>query len=52
MSFLQLMMLVAGCAYAGSAIGLWLEAKPWMAATFVLYALTIVTLYMASRTGS
>jgi len=49
MSFVQAMMALAGVAYLGSTIGWLVEGKYWMAATFFLYALTIVTLYMAGK---
>lgn len=46
-TFLQLMMFGSGTCYVGSTVGWLIAGKPWMAATFALYALTILTLYMA-----
>lgn len=49
MSFMQWAMLASGLCYVASAIGWWVEGRPWMAATFGLYAATIGTLYLAGR---
>lgn len=52
MTFVQMMMTITGVCYALVAVGLWVEQKPWMAVTFMLYAGTAFTLYMAGRTAS
>jgi hypothetical protein len=49
MTFVQAAMFGAGCCYAAACIAYTLEGRPWMAATFALYMLTIVTLYMEGR---
>lgn len=40
-------MFVAGAAYICAGASWWVEGKYWLALTFFLYAMTIVTLYMA-----
>jgi hypothetical protein len=49
MTFVQAAMFGAGCCYAAACIAYTLEGRPWMAATFALYMLTIATLYMEGR---
>ena len=42
-------MIACGVCYAAAAVGWWIDGKPWMAATFLLYAMTAATLYLAGR---
>ena len=42
----QLFFIAGGLCYVGMAVCLALDGKPWMAATFVFYALSVGTLYM------
>lgn len=44
-------MTACGVCYVAAAGGWWFEqGRPWMAATFALYAATAVTLYFAGKT--
>lgn len=49
MSLVQIMMAASGVCYVGAAVGWLIEGKPWMAVTFVLYAGTALTLYLAGK---
>lgn len=50
MSFTEWTMVAVGVCYTAAALSWWLvDGKPWMAATFFLYALTAVTLYLAGK---
>lgn len=49
MTFVQMSMASCGVCYLAAMVGWWVEGKPWMAATFGLYALTAGTLYLAGR---
>lgn len=51
LSITQFAMTAAGIVYVIAAIGWWVDHRnTWMAWTFVLYAATAFTLYMAGRT--
>lgn len=46
MTLPQMAMTGAACCYAVGCVGYYLEGKPWMSTTLLLYAMTAVTLYM------
>lgn len=49
MSFTELAMTACGVCYVAAALGWMYDGKPWMAATFALYAMTALTLYFAGK---
>lgn len=48
-ALVEIGMVGSGACYLISAVGWLYDSKPWMAATFALYAITAVTIYLAGK---